>query len=81
MKEQYETPDQGELRASNEELRAINKELRSAGKELETGKEELQWAIEYCRRARKAAPKDKKEFWRHLHSRAELLLLKLNSFG
>ena len=46
MKEQYETPDQGELRASNEELRAINKELRSAGKELETGKEELQWANE-----------------------------------
>jgi two-component system, chemotaxis family, CheB/CheR fusion protein len=46
VKEQYETPDQGELRASNEELRAINKELRSAGKELETGKEELQWANE-----------------------------------
>lgn len=46
MKEQYETPDQGELRASNEELRAINKELRSAEKELETGKEELQWANE-----------------------------------
>jgi two-component system CheB/CheR fusion protein len=46
VKEQYETPDQGELRASNEELRAINKELRSAEKELETGKEELQWANE-----------------------------------
>ena len=46
VKEQYETPDQGELRASNEELRAINKELRSPGKELETGKEELQWANE-----------------------------------
>ena len=46
VKEHYETPDQGELRASNEELRAINKELRSAGKELETGKEELQWVNE-----------------------------------
>jgi hypothetical protein len=42
-------------------------------------KEELRWAIEYCRRTRRSAARDKREFWRNLCDRAELLLLKLGS--
>jgi len=62
-------------------VRKRKEQMRVEAAIRQRSKEELQWAIEYFRRARKAAPKDKKEFWRHLHSRAELLLLKLNSFG